>query len=165
MSRVQKQSSEPRAPDAEPQRRARAISVAADAALVGNAAFMRAGFSDPTLVLRWREIAGADVARIAQPLRIRQGSSGAVLTLRADPAAAVFLQHESRALCARINTYLGRQTVERLRFVPGDVAAAPERRTQKNPQESLSDDPARKFAGDDRLKDALLALARARKHT
>jgi hypothetical protein len=105
-------------------------------------------------VLRWREIAGADVARIAQPLRIRQGSSGAVLTLRADPAAAVFLQHESRALCARINTYLGRQTVERLRFVPGDVAAAPERRTQKNPQESLSDDPARKFVGDDRLKEA-----------
>ncbi len=146
-----------------PRRRSWAAAIGPDAAQLGRAAFARAGFDDPTLVLRWREIAGPDVARIARPLRISQGPSGMVLTLRADPAAAVFLQHESRALCARINAYLGRAAVERLRFVPGELAAEPAPPSGNNPQDSAADDSARQFAGDDRLKHALLALARARR--
>ncbi|MGH6887806.1 MAG: DciA family protein [Rhizomicrobium sp.] len=145
-----------------PPRRARAAAVGTDAAQLARAAFGRAGFAEPTLVLRWREIAGRDVARIARPLRLSQGASGGVLTLRADPAAALFLQHESRALCARINAYLGRPAVERLKFVPGEIAPEPERPKRTYPQNPSPRDPARDFAGPDRLKDALLALARAR---
>ena len=37
------------------------------------AAFARAGFTDPTLVLRWSEIAGPEVARLAQPLKFAEG--------------------------------------------------------------------------------------------
>ena len=143
----------------------RAAAIGPDAAELGRAAFARAGFGDPTLVLRWREIAGADLARIARPVRITQSPSGAVLTLRADPAAAVFLQHESRALCARINAYLGRTAVERLRFVPGEIRPDPAPPSRNDPQESAGGDHARQFTGDDRLKSALLALARTRHRT
>jgi hypothetical protein len=163
MKRSQKQS--PAATETEPPtRRARAASIGIDAAMLGRAAFGRAGFDDPTLVLRWHEIAGADVARIARPSRISEGPSGGVLTLKADPAAAVFLQHESRALCDRINTWLGRAAVVRLRFIPGEIAPDPARRAQNRPQESAPGDPARGFTGPDRLKDALLALAGTRRH-
>jgi hypothetical protein len=168
MARARKQLTETAAD--EPRRRSRAAVIAMDAAELGRAGFSHAGFADPTLVLRWREIAGPDVARIAQPLRIRQGPSGLVLTLRADPAAAVFLQHESRALCARISACLGTAAIERLRFVPGEVAAESRLRPRKHPQDkhpqdSAADDPARKFAGPDGLKSALLALARVRSAT
>lgn len=148
-----------------PLRRARAAAIAVDATRLASAAFARVGFADPTLVLRWREIAGPDVARIAQPLRISQSPSGTVLTLKADPAAAVFLQHESRALCARICACLGSGAVQRLRFVPGEIAPAPVRPPQKNPQDFAADDPAAKFAGHEGLKSALLALASARRRT
>lgn len=157
----------PKQPDsaehAPPNRRARAAAVGSDAGQIGRAAFDRAGFADPTLVLRWREIAGADVARIARPLRLSRGAGGGVLTLRADPAAALFLQHESRALCARINAYLGSRDVERLKFVPGEILPLPEPPRRSYPQDPPSQDPARRAQVPDRLKDALLALARARR--
>jgi len=49
----------------EPRRRGRAGEVSGDATLAARGAFARAGFSDPTLVLRWSEIAGPDTARLA----------------------------------------------------------------------------------------------------
>jgi hypothetical protein len=130
-----------------------------DAAMLGLAAFRRAGFDDPTLVLRWREIAGPEVAQFTRPSRLCEGPAGAVLTLRADPAAAVFLQHESRALCDRINAWLGRAAVQRLRFIPGEIVPDPASHTRNRPQDSAPGDDASRFTGPDRLKAALLALA------
>lgn len=126
-------------------------------------AFARAGFSDPTLVLRWREIVGADVARVAQPFKLSQSPAGGVLTLKAEPAASVFLQHQTRMLCERINAYLGRSAVVRLRFVQGAVPI----RQQPSPCPArLPDppptDPVYRFSGPDPLKAALTGLARAR---
>ena len=144
------------------QRRNRAGVIAFDASAVSRAGFLRAGFSDPGLVLRWKEIVGAEVARIARPLKLVDESRGGVLTLRADPAAALFLQHESRALCARINAWLGRPAVQRLRFVPGDIASEPERPPRRFEPEPSPDDPATRFSGDGRLASALLRLARSR---
>ena len=43
--------------------------------LAGRAAFARAGFSDPTLVLRWAEIAGPEIARIARPLKFSEATA------------------------------------------------------------------------------------------
>ena len=86
--------------------------------------FLRAGFSDPTLVLRWQDIAGPEVARLAQPVKFSEGPSGGTLTLRAAPGAALFLAHEKRALCDRINAYLGRPAVAQLKFSQGALPAA-----------------------------------------
>ncbi len=108
-----------------PPRRNRAAAIGIDAGRIGRPAFERAGFAEPGLVLRWKEIVGAEIARIAQPLRLVSGPSGGILTLKAEPAAAIFLQHEGRALCARINAYLGRPVVQRLRFIPGEIAHEP----------------------------------------
>jgi hypothetical protein len=147
-------------PDLPPARRNRAEPLGRDAALVGGTAFARAGFADPALVLRWDEIAGAEVARIARPIRLSEGASGGVLTLKAEPAAALFLQHETRALCERINTWLGRPAVARLRFVQGPLAERPASKQSKaSPVPAAPSDPARQFRGPDRLKAALLQLA------
>lgn len=152
-------SSQPAEP---PQRRNRAGAVGLDAPLLGRAGFERAGFFEPGLVLRWKEIVGPEIARLARPLKLGESAAGGVLTLAADPAAAIFLQHQSRTLCERVNAYLGRPAVRRLRFVPGEIGPEPLHRDRTYPQDPAPDDPARKFAGPDHLKQSLLRLARVR---
>jgi hypothetical protein len=144
-------------------RRNRSEAVMQSAGFIGGAALARAGFRDPTLVLRWDEIAGPELARIARPLKWSEGASGGTLTLKAEPGAALFLQHETRALCERINTYLGRAAVSKLRFVQGPLPPktihrpAPKRAAAIPPN-----DPALAYKGKDSLRDALVNLARAR---
>jgi hypothetical protein len=151
------------APDTPPQRRNRIDALSSDAGALGAAAFARAGFTDPTLVLHWEKIAGAEVARLARPLRLSQGPQGGVLTLMAEPAAAVFLSHETRALAERINTYLGRPAVARLKFVHAALTQAETQTPQLKPAKDVApDDPVRTYSGPDGLRDALWRLARAR---
>jgi hypothetical protein len=141
-------------------RRNWAAQVGGDATLAARTAFAKAGFADPTLVLRWREIAGEQTARIARPLKL---SDGGVLTLKAEPAAATFLQHQTRALCARINSYLGRDAVTRLRFVQGPlVAPLPPPPAPPRAKEPPPEDPARCWKGPPKLGETLLNLARRR---
>lgn len=152
-------------PDELPPRRSRADAVGRDASIAARAAFVRAGFSDPTLVLRWVEIAGAETARIARPIKLSEGPSGGVLTLRAEPAAALFLQHESRMLCARINAYLGRPAIAKLRFVQGSLTMPPTPPPVSKAAEPPAADPARTWRGPDKLGTALLKLAGRRGRT
>jgi hypothetical protein len=159
-----KREKQPPLENAPPPRRNRAGAIGNDAQKLARAGFERAGFLESGLVLRWKEIVGPEVARIARPLRFAEGATGGVLTLKADPAAAVFLQHESRTLCGRINAYLGRDTVQRLRFVAGEITTETKSgRPPRSPAEPGSGDPVRQFSGSDSLKSALLALARARR--
>lgn len=120
-------------------RRGIARALADDALRQTQEALLRAGFSDPALVLRWAEIAGAAVARVAAPVSLKEDRAGATLTLRSEPAAAVFLQHETRALIERLNAFLGRGRIRRIRFVPGPVASPPE---SVNPVSRLPSEPA-----------------------
>ena len=150
--------------DAPPPRRGWVGALGPDVEVAAQTALSRAGFSDPTLVLRWEEIAGSETARLAQPIKISESASGGVLTLRAEPGAALFLQHDSRALCERINAYLGRPAVARLRFVQGSLKQRPPppvRRKAKAPVPST--DPALQYQGPDGLKEALVRLAKARR--
>jgi hypothetical protein len=144
-----------------PQRRGRARAVAGDATLAGRAAFSRAGFNDPTLVLRWAEIAGPEIARIARPLKFSEANG--VLTLMAEPGAALFLGHDARALAARINAYLGRSAVTRIKFVQGMLAAPPLPARPPKPSAAPGpQDPVHKYRGPENLKNALQSLARWR---
>ena len=147
-----------------PRRRNWVSALAPDATTAAQTAFVRAGFADPTLVLRWAEIAGPETARLAVPVRFAEGPSGGVLTLKAEPGAALFLQHETRPLCERINAYLGRPVVSRLRFIQGRLVprpAPPPHRTP--PREVSAADPVQKYQGPQGLRDALLNLARVRR--
>lgn len=145
------------------QRHNRAAAVAGDARATAAAAFARAGFSDPTLVLRWSEIAGAEVARLAQPIKLADGPSGGTLTLRAVPGAALFLAHEKRALAERINAFLGRPAINQIKFVQGALPPRPAPPApQKKPHALPSSDPSCRFSGPEGLAKALQALARRR---
>ncbi|MEJ1969617.1 MAG: DciA family protein [Rhizomicrobium sp.] len=157
------QSNAPKQPEEPPRRRGWARDVGGDVTVAAKTAFARAGFADPTLVLRWTEIAGAETARLARPIKLSEGASGGTLTLKAEPAAALFLQHESRALCARINSYLGHVAVVRLRFVQGPLAAPPPPPPMRpRAVEPAPTDPARRWRGPENLGAALLSLARRR---
>ena len=145
------------------ERRNRPTVIGADAGRTGAMAFVRAGFTDPALVLRWNEIAGPEVARLAQPVKLAEGPSGGTLTLRAVPGAALFLSHEKRSLCERINAYLGRAAVVRIKLsqgvlLPRPAAAKPEKKAGPLPP----NDPSRRYQGPEGLAKALQALARRR---
>lgn len=137
--------------------------VGGDARLAAGLAFARAGFADPSLVLRWSEIAGPEVARLAQPVKFTEGPTGGTLTLRAVPGAALFLAHEKRALCERINAYLGRAAVTQLKFSQGALLPRPPVAKVSKPAGPLpAADPSRAYQGPEGLKVALQALARRR---
>jgi hypothetical protein len=149
---------------AEMPRRNWAEAVGRDASSTAHLAFARAGFRDPTLILRWEEIAGPEVARLARPIKLSEGASGGVLTLKAEPGAALFLQHETRALCGRINDYLGRNAVAKLRFVQGPLAERPPKPAQRKVGSTLpADDPAMTFKGPEKMRETLLRFARTRR--
>lgn len=151
-------------PDSLPPRRGWATALGSEATISGQTAFARAGFTDPTLVLRWDEIAGYETAALARPVKLTDGPSGGVLTLKTEPGAALFLQHESRSLCERINAYLGRPAVARLRFVQGAVLKrARTVSKQAAPGPVSPADPAQKYQGPEGLREALLKLARNRR--
>ena len=137
--------------------------IGADAGLVAGIAFARAGFTDPTLVLRWSEIAGPEVARLAQPVKFSDGPGGGTLTLRALPGAALFLAHEKRPLCERINAYLGRPAVAQIKFSQGALSPRPSAPKPQKPAGPLPPaDPSRRYHGPEGLAKALQALARRR---
>ena len=98
-----------------------------------------------------------------RPLKLNEGPSGGVLTLLAEPGAALFLGHDARALAGRINAYLGRDAVARVKFVQGALASAPlPPRPPKPGPNPDSDDPVHKYQGPEGLKTALGSLARWR---
>lgn len=153
----------PAQPEAPPQRHGRPTPVGADTGFAGAAAFARAGFRDPSLVLRWNEIAGPEVARLAQPLKFTDSPSGGILTLRTAPGAALFLGYEKRALCERINTYLGRPAVQQLKFSQGALLPPKPRQQPLKPAGPLPPaDPSRSYQGPEGLAKALQALAKRR---
>jgi hypothetical protein len=144
-------------------RRNRSEPVSRDASNIGASAIARMGFRDPTLVLRWEEIAGPDIARIARPMKFSEAANGGTLILRAEPGASLFLQHETRQLCERINAYLGRAAVTKLRFVQGPF---PQKLIHRPPPKRAAhvppNDPALSYKGPESLREALVNLARAR---
>lgn len=143
-----------------PDRRGYPGVLAPDAGIAGIAAFTRAGFSDPGLVLNWTDIAGPDTAKLCIPLKLKDD----VLTLKAEPAAAVFLQYETRQLTDRINTYLGRQIVRRLKFVQAPLMhrEPPPPKRPEIPENVRPDDPVQAYQGPQTVRETLMALARAR---
>jgi hypothetical protein len=146
-----------------PSRRGRAAAVSRDAAPLGGGVFARMGFSDPTLVLRWREIAGPEVARLCQPVRFAEGPGGGTLTLKALPGAALFLGHETRTLSERINAYLGRPAVSRLKFIQGNFLPPKAPAPPHRPLSAKPNDAANRYDGPAVVKAALQDLARWRR--
>src|ERR1700754_2929528 len=86
-------------------------------------AFKKQGFAATELVTRWKDIAGADIAAIAEPLKLQwprpvdgEANEPATLVLRVEGPAAVEIQHQAAVLLERINRFFGWQAVGRIVF-------------------------------------------------
>jgi hypothetical protein len=63
-----------------------------------------------------------------------------VLTLKCEPGAAVLLQHQTRTLIERLNSYLGAGRVARLKLVPGPLTEVPGPLPHPSPQADFCED-------------------------
>ena len=84
-------------------------------------AYARQGFAARELVTRWAEIAGADVAAHAEPLKIQwprpvegRPAEPATLVLRVEGPMALEIQHSSDVILERVNRFFGWSAVGRL---------------------------------------------------
>ena len=84
-------------------------------------AYARQGFAARELVTRWAEIAGAEIAAHAEPLKIQwprpvegQPQESATLVLRVDGPMALEIQHGSDVILQRVNRFFGWNAVGRL---------------------------------------------------
>lgn len=119
------------------------------------------------LMLDWPEIVGTDVAAQAWPDKIsRNRGGGADLTLVVESgAAALEVQHRLEQVRQRVNLYLGRGVVERVKLRQGTLPRRKERfRRERHP---LTAKDRREIAAvvdkvpDGALHDALEQLGRA----
>src|SRR4030095_6128839 len=88
-------------------------------------AYAKQGFAARELVTRWAEIAGADIARHAEPLKMQwprpgegQPQEPATLVRRVEGPAALEIQHKSDVLLERVNRFFGWHAVGRLGLRP-----------------------------------------------
>ncbi|CAL8968593.1 hypothetical protein RHODGE_RHODGE_04946 [Rhodoplanes serenus] len=132
-------------------------------------AFRRRGFATAEIVTHWDDIVGAEVAAIAEPMKIewprsRDGEAPdpATLVLRVEGPAAIEVQHMAGVIVARLNQFFGWPAIGRLALRQAPL----QRRTRRRPRPTL--DPVAVAAvadslavTDDRLRAALARLGAA----
>lgn len=76
------------------------------------------GFAVMRLLTHWEEIVGADIAKVATPVKIGYGRDGfgATLTLLTSGAQAPMLQAQLPQIQARVNACYGYNAISRLRI-------------------------------------------------
>jgi hypothetical protein len=123
-------------------------------------AFAARGFSNPQIVLRWREFAGPVLGRLTAPISL---SKEGLLTISADPSVAVFLQHQTGQLTQRVNLALGAGLVSKVKVVAGKFQRPPQAKTKSALAPTQRSWAAQTADGvqDPGLKAALLRLAEA----
>jgi hypothetical protein len=131
-------SRKPDVPVEEPRRNFSPRGIAGLLAPVVRPAFKKRAPAAAQLLADWEALAGPDFSARAAPVKL----AGGTLTLACTGPMAMELQYAAPQLIARLNLALGRQTVERLRFVQQApvVAAAPaakRARTKVKPPENL----------------------------
>ena len=84
-------------------------------------AYAKQGFAARELVTRWADIAGPDIAKYCEPLKMQwprpvegQPQEPATLVLRVEGPMALEIQHSSDVILARVNRFFGWSAVGRL---------------------------------------------------
>lgn len=93
----------------------------------------RRGFSDSRMLENWSAIVGPQLAAMSQPVRLsrRKGgrdgedTAGGVLTVKAEGAIALEIQHLSPQIIDRLNSYYGHAAISRLNIIQGPVTITP----------------------------------------
>jgi hypothetical protein len=133
-------------------------------------AYAKQGFAARELVTRWAEIAGAEIARHSEPLKLQwprpvegQPQEPATLILRVEGPSALEIQHSSDVILQRVNRFFGWSAVGRLalrqaplsRRNPPKGSRAPDAASVAKVAESLS------AVEDEELRTALARLGAA----
>ena len=84
-------------------------------------AYAKQGFAARELVTRWAEIAGTEIARHSEPMKMQwprpvegQPQEPATLVLRVEGPMALEIQHSSDVILQRVNRFFGWSAVGRL---------------------------------------------------
>jgi hypothetical protein len=103
-------------------------------------AYAKQGFAARELVTRWAEIAGPEIARHSEPLKIQwprpvegQPQEPATLVLRVEGPAALEIQHASDTLLERVNRFFGWSAVGRLALRQAPLSRREKPRTPRAP--------------------------------
>ncbi len=93
----------------------------------------RRGFSDSRMLENWAAIVGPQLAAMSQPVRLSRRKSGrdgeetagGVLTVKAEGAIALEIQHLAPQIIDRLNSYYGHAAIARLNIIQGPVTVTP----------------------------------------
>jgi hypothetical protein len=134
------------------------------------AAYAKQGFASRELVTRWSEIAGAQIAAHAEPLKIQwprpvdgQPQEPATLVLRVEGPMALEIQHSSDVILERVNRFFGWHAIGRLALRQGPLSRRPKPKQPPPPDPKMVAQVADTLSAveDDALRDALARLGAA----
>ena len=128
--------------------------------------FAKQGFASRELVTRWAEIAGPEIARHSEPLKMQwprpvegQPQEPATLMLRVEGPMALEIQHMSDVILQRVNRFLGWNAVGKLALRQAPLSQPLARKTPPAPDAAAV---ARMAATLDAVEDDDLRAALAR---
>jgi hypothetical protein len=133
-------------------------------------AYAKQGFAARELVTRWSEIAGPEIARHCEPLKIQwprpvegQPQEPATLVLRVEGPAALEIQHASDTLLQRVNRFFGWSAVGRLALRQAPLSRRERPRPRPEPDAESVAKVAETLSAieDDELRAALARLGAA----
>jgi hypothetical protein len=132
-------------------------------------AYAKQGFAARELVTRWADIAGAEIARHSEPLKMQwprpvegQPQEPATLILRVEGPAALEIQHSSDVILQRVNRFFGWSAVGRLALRQAPLSRKkPPRRSAPDPKSVAEVAKTLSAVEDDELRDALARLGAA----
>ena len=132
-------------------------------------AYARQGFAARELVIRWAEIAGPEIARHSEPLKMQwprpvegQPQEPATLVLRVEGPMALEIQHSSDVILQRVNRFFGWSAVGRLALRQAPLSRKkPARRSAPDPKSVAEVAKTLSAVEDDELRDALARLGAA----
>src|ERR1700761_7427963 len=103
-------------------------------------AYAKQGFAARELVTRWAEIAGHELPRFSEPLKIQwprpvegQPQEPATLVLRVEGPAALEIQHAADAVLQRVNRFFGWSAVGKLALRQAPLTRRERRRAPRAP--------------------------------
>jgi hypothetical protein len=144
-------------------RPARSLAVVAQGLLAES--FAKQGFAATELVTRWREIAGAEIAAHAEPIKIRwnrtrdgEPTDPATLVLRVEGPAAIEIQHLTSVIIERVNRFFGWQAIGQIALRQAPLTG----RKRKAPPQADAAEAARIASTLTGVTDENLRLALAR---
>jgi hypothetical protein len=133
-------------------------------------AFKKQGFARTELVTRWKEIAGAEIAACAEPIKLQwprtkdgDDPEPATLVLRVEGPAALEIQHQTGVIIERVNRFFGWPAVGRIALRQAPLSRPKVRRAlpKEDPVETAKVAATLTGIADDELRMALARLGAA----